>query len=49
VASQSKAWTVFARANAGLVDSNRNTDMDVCDCLFRVCGFLCVGSGLAAG
>jgi hypothetical protein len=49
VAAQSKAWTVFARSKAGIVDSNSTQGMDVCVHLFRVYVVLCVGSGLAAG
>jgi hypothetical protein len=49
VAVQSKAWTVVARSNAGIVGSNRTQGMDVCMCLFCVCIVLCVGSGLATG
>jgi hypothetical protein len=47
VAARSKAWTVFARSNAGIVDSNP-TQRHVCLCvrLFCVCVALCVGSGL---
>jgi hypothetical protein len=30
VAAQSKAWTVFARWNAGIVGSNPTRGMDVC-------------------
>jgi hypothetical protein len=45
---QSKAWTVFARLNTGVVGSNPTRGMDVCVRLFCVC-VLCVGSGLAAG
>jgi hypothetical protein len=41
---QSKAWTVFAHSNAGIVDSNPTQGMNVC-----VCVFLCVDSGLATG
>jgi hypothetical protein len=47
VAARSKAWTVFARWNAGIVGSNPNQSMDVCVHLFSVCIVLCVGSGLA--
>jgi hypothetical protein len=37
VAARSKAWTVFARSNAGIVVSNPTRGMDVCLCLFCVC------------
>jgi hypothetical protein len=37
VAARSKAWTIFARSNAGIV------------CVYSVCVVLCVGSGLATG
>jgi hypothetical protein len=37
VATQSKAWTVFARSNAGIVGSNPTQGMDVCVRLFCVC------------
>jgi hypothetical protein len=36
VAEQTKAWTVFARLNAGIMDSNPTQGMDVCVCLFCV-------------
>jgi hypothetical protein len=49
VAAGSKAWTLFARSNAGIVGSNRTQGMDVCVRLFCVCVVLCVGSGLATG
>jgi hypothetical protein len=45
VAARSKAWTVFAPANAGIVGSNTTQDMDICVCLFCVC----IGRGLAKG
>jgi hypothetical protein len=41
-AARSKAWTVFARSNAGIADSNPTEGMDIC-----VCVVLCVGRGLA--
>jgi hypothetical protein len=47
VASRSKAWTVFARSNAGILGSNPTQGMDICVCLFCVCVVLHVGSGLA--
>jgi hypothetical protein len=37
VAAQSKAWTVFARFDAGIVGSNPTQDMDICLHLFCVC------------
>jgi hypothetical protein len=47
VAARSKAWTVFARSNAGIVGSNPTRGMDDYMRLFCVCVLLCVGSGLA--
>jgi hypothetical protein len=47
--TRSKAWTVFARSNTGIVGSNPTRGMDVCVRLFCVCVVLCVGSGLATG
>jgi hypothetical protein len=49
VDARSKAWTVFARSDAGIVSSNPTQVMDVCVRLFCVCVVLCVGSGLATG
>jgi hypothetical protein len=49
VAGRSKAWTVFARSNAGIMGSNPTWGIDVCVRLFCVCVVLCVGSGLATG
>jgi hypothetical protein len=49
VAARSKAWTVFACSNTGIVGSNPTRGMDVCVRLFCVCVVLCVGSGLAMG
>jgi hypothetical protein len=49
VAARSKAWTVFARSNTGIVGSNRTRGMDICVRLFCVHVVLCVGSGLATG
>jgi hypothetical protein len=46
---RSKAWTVFARSNVGIVDSNPTQGMDVCVCVYTVCVVLCVGSGIATG
>jgi hypothetical protein len=39
VASQFKAWTVFARSNTGIVDSNPTQGMGVCVRLFCACLF----------
>jgi hypothetical protein len=47
VAARSKAWTVFASSDAGIVGSNSTQGMDVCMRLVCVCVVLCVGSGLA--
>jgi hypothetical protein len=33
----SKAWTVFARSNTGVVGSNPTRGMDVCVSLFCLC------------
>jgi hypothetical protein len=49
VGARSKAWTVFACSNAGIVSSNPTPGMDVCILLFCVCVVLCVGRGLATG
>jgi hypothetical protein len=49
VSALSKAWTVFARSNAGILGSNSTQGMDVCVRLFCVCVVLRVGSGLARG
>jgi hypothetical protein len=48
-AARSKAWTVFACLNAGVVALNPTRGMDVFLRLFCVCVVLCVGSGLAMG
>jgi hypothetical protein len=48
-AARSKAWTVFARSNTGVLGSNPTRGMDVCVYLFSVFVGLCVGSGLATG
>jgi hypothetical protein len=48
-AARSKAWTVFARWNTGIVGSNPTRGVNVCVRLFCVCVVLCVGSGLATG
>jgi hypothetical protein len=47
VAALSRALTVFARSNSGIVGSNHTRGMDVCVRLFCVCVDLCEGSGLA--
>jgi hypothetical protein len=49
VAARSKALTVFARSNAGIVGSIPIQGMDVCVRLFCVRVVLCVGSSLATG
>jgi hypothetical protein len=49
VVAGSKALTVFARSNTGIVVSNPTRGMDVCVRLVYVCVVLCVGSGLATG
>jgi hypothetical protein len=45
LATRSKAWTVFALSNTGIVGSNPTQGMDVCVRLFCVC----VRSGLGTG
>jgi hypothetical protein len=47
LAALSRAWTIFARSNTGVVGSNTTRGMDVCVRLF--CVVPCVGSGLATG
>jgi hypothetical protein len=47
--ARSKACTVFARSDAGIVCSNPTQGMDVCVRLFCICVVLCVGSGIATG
>jgi hypothetical protein len=47
VAPRSKAWTVFARWNTGVVGLKPTRGMDVCVRLFCVCVVLCVGTDLA--
>jgi hypothetical protein len=54
ISARSKASTLFARSDAGMVGSNPTQGMDVwcvCVCmrLFCVCVVLYVGSGLATG
>jgi hypothetical protein len=48
-AARSKARTVFARSNTGVVASNPTQGVDVCMRLFCVCAVLCVGRGLETG
>jgi hypothetical protein len=48
VAARSKAWTIFARSNTGIVGSNPTQGMDVC-LVYSVFMLSCVGSGLAMG
>jgi hypothetical protein len=43
VVAQTKAWTVFACSNAGIMGSNSTLGIDVCVRLFCVCVVLCVG------
>jgi hypothetical protein len=47
VVARSEAWTVFARSNTEIVDSNLTLGMDVCERLFSVCAVLCVANVLA--
>jgi hypothetical protein len=49
VAAPSKAWTVFARSNTGIVGLNPTQGMDVFLDLFYICVVLCFGSGLETG
>jgi hypothetical protein len=57
VAARSKAWTVIARSNTGIVGLNPTSGMDVwcvcvCVCVytfFCVCIVLYLGTGLATG
>jgi hypothetical protein len=46
VAARSEVWTVFARLNAGIVDSNPTQGRDVCLHFFCVCTVLCAGRAL---
>jgi hypothetical protein len=46
VPARSKAWTVFAGSNIGIVGSNPTWGMDVCVRLFCIYVVLCEGSGL---
>jgi hypothetical protein len=49
VTVRSKAWTAFARPNAGIVGSNPIQGVDVCVCVYSVFVLSCVVSGLATG
>jgi hypothetical protein len=49
VVARSKAWTVLARLNTGIVGSNPTRGMDVCVRLFCVCVLLCIRGLLATG
>jgi hypothetical protein len=49
VVTRSKLWTVLARSNAEIVDSNPTQGMDVSVLLFCVCVVLCADSGLETG
>jgi hypothetical protein len=49
VAARSRAWTVFARSNTGIVGSNPTQGMDVCVRLFCLYAVLCAGRGPARG
>jgi hypothetical protein len=49
VVARSKAYTVIACSNTGIVGSNSTRGVDVFVHLFSVCVVLCVGSGLATG
>jgi hypothetical protein len=42
VAARSKAWTVFARSDTGIVGSNHTRGIGVCLRLVFVCAVLCV-------
>jgi hypothetical protein len=42
VSARSKAWTVFARSNAGIIGSNPTQGMDVCMCDYSVFVLSCV-------
>jgi hypothetical protein len=49
VTARSKAWTIFARSNTGIVGSNPTRGIYVCVHLFCVCVVLCAGSDLVTG
>jgi hypothetical protein len=42
VAARSKAWTLFARSDAGIVGLNPTRGMDVCVCVYSVFVLSCV-------
>jgi hypothetical protein len=42
VVARSKAWTVFARSNVGMVGSNSTQGMDICMCVYSVFVLSCV-------
>jgi hypothetical protein len=42
VAARSKAWTVFAPSNAGIMGSNPNQGIDVCVCVYSKFVLFCV-------
>jgi hypothetical protein len=42
VAARSKAWTAFARSNAGVLGSNPSQGMYICVCFYSVFVFSCV-------
>jgi hypothetical protein len=42
VAARYKAWTVFARSDAGIVGLNPNQDMDICVCVYSMFVLCCV-------
>jgi hypothetical protein len=43
VAARSKAWTVFARSDSGMMGSNPIQSMDVCMCVYSVFVLSCSG------
>jgi hypothetical protein len=47
VAARSKAWSVFARSNAGIVGLNSTQGMNAC--IYSVFVLYCAGSSLASG
>jgi hypothetical protein len=47
VATRSKAWTVFACSNTGIVCSNPTQGINICVCLFCICVVLRACSGIA--
>jgi hypothetical protein len=49
VATRSRAWTVFAHSNTGIMGSNPTRGIEVCLPLLCVCVVLCVDSGLTTG